>query len=216
MRPASAERGNPVNPLARRRVNYTFKIMAKKQATKDCALKIGDLIQGKPIIDIEQRASGARQRGCLYAILECDCKTRFGFNLQMLGTARSGKMVVRCPDCQYKAKLAKSREGYFKIRPVVQLTEPLPAIALSAETLKRINKLTPQQRAKAEQLVRAHVRQCLLAGSPMEAADRIWTEAAEIAKKGDRLPETEWTRENRRDGLKIQRYDQYFGGIGAI
>jgi hypothetical protein len=190
--------------------------MAKKQATKDYAVKIGDLIQGKPILDIEQRTSGARLRGCLYAILECDCKTRFGFNLQMLGTARSGKMIVRCPDCQYKAKLARYRIAYQPKKPEMQTTEPPPVIVLSAETLKRINKLTPLQRAKAEQLVRAHVRQCLLAGSPMEAADRIWTEAAEIARKGDRLPETEWTRENRRDGLKIQRYDQYFGGIGAI
>jgi len=184
--------------------------MAKQ--TKKSAVEIGDVIQGKTVLKLEQRVGGARLRECLHAIFECDCKVWFGFNLQMLGNARSGKIKLRCPDCQYKAKLDRQCNKRKVISPekTPEKTVNLPpAIVLSVSTMMLINRLSPSQRATAERIVRAHVRQCLVAGSPMESPDRIWTEAAEIARMGKRLPQTEWTAENCRDGLYFQRYEQY-------
>jgi hypothetical protein len=186
--------------------------MSKKKTetkTRKMGPTVGDVVQGKKILEIERHTSGARGCTYRYAVFQCDCETEFRWNMQNLSVKRIGKMTLLCSACRQKAKLTKDCGGTDE-RPTAVNTR------LSNATLRLVQSLPQKELEKAEGLVRAHLHQCLASGSAIAPLEQVWREAVELARMDDRLPETEWTRENRRDGIKIQRYGQYFGGIGAI
>ncbi|MFZ4793045.1 MAG: hypothetical protein ACOYLN_02840 [Blastocatellia bacterium] len=63
---------------------------------------------------------------------------------------------------------------------------------ISDQTIKLLNKLTTEQKAKVDQVVRTHVRACLRNGSPLESFDRLLIEAVEVVKLEERVPETRY------------------------
>ncbi|MCW5970002.1 MAG: hypothetical protein KIT57_15960 [Blastocatellales bacterium] len=78
---------------------------------------------------------------------------------------------------------------------------------LANETMKVINKLTPEKREKVEAVVRRHITACLKNGFPPENIDRVYLEAVEIVNLEEIFPEQ--PAENRRDWEPARRYDQY-------
>ncbi len=63
---------------------------------------------------------------------------------------------------------------------------------VSDQTIRMLNNLSAEQRAKVDQVVRTHVRACLRNGSPLESFDRLLIEAVEVVKLEERVPETRY------------------------
>lgn len=168
---------------------------------------VGDIFQGKEILAIVSKKSGALMHSYRCAVFQCDCGAEFMWNVQNLSVKRIGKMNLSCPACRQKAKFTKDCGGTPERPPAVKTR-------LSTATLRLIQSLPADELAKAQNLVRAHLRQCLDNGSVIAPLEQVWREAVELAQMDDKLPVTEWTPENCRDGLDSRRYEHYFGGIG--
>lgn len=79
---------------------------------------------------------------------------------------------------------------------------------ISSDILKLINKLTDEERAKVEKVVKRHVAACFRNGFPPENMDRVYIEAIEIVKLEAQFPEPEPVKEER-NWEPFRRYDQY-------
>ena len=78
---------------------------------------------------------------------------------------------------------------------------------ISDQTLKMLNKLSTEQRAKVDQVVKTHVQACLRNGSPLESFDRLLIEAVEVVKLEERSPETRY--DFVRGVEPFRHYEQY-------
>jgi hypothetical protein len=76
----------------------------------------------------------------------------------------------------------------------------------SADVLRALEALTPEQRDRVEAIVRAHVRACFRNGFPPESMDRVFIEAIEIEKLEAREPKAQAVK---RDFEPARRYTQY-------
>ena len=78
---------------------------------------------------------------------------------------------------------------------------------LANETMKVINRLSPEKKEKVEAVVRRHITACLKNGFPPENIDRVYLEAIEIVNLEEIFPEPKV--EETRDWEPARRYDQY-------
>ena len=78
---------------------------------------------------------------------------------------------------------------------------------LSNDTLKLINRLSKDKRAKVDAIVRRHVTACHKNGFPPENIDRVYIEAAELVDLEELHPEP--VLEEIRDWEPARHYDQY-------
>jgi hypothetical protein len=80
-------------------------------------------------------------------------------------------------------------------------------LGLSKDTLKMINNLSKEKRAKVLEIVRRHLVASYKNGCPPESLDRIYLEAVEVAELELRFPEVE--PKEPRTWEPLRRYDQY-------
>lgn len=80
---------------------------------------------------------------------------------------------------------------------------------LSAQTQKLLGGLTPEMRAKVDQVIRRHLAACMRNGSPIESFDRLYTEAVEVVALEDRFPETPLSFTPPPSWEPARRYDLY-------
>ncbi|MGE0103331.1 MAG: hypothetical protein AB7H86_13970 [Blastocatellales bacterium] len=78
---------------------------------------------------------------------------------------------------------------------------------LSDQTIKLINQLPQDTRAKVDQIIRTHLAACLKNGSPVENLERLFIEAVEVVKLEERAPETIMEFDPTWEPLR--HYDQY-------
>lgn len=78
---------------------------------------------------------------------------------------------------------------------------------LSDQTIKLINQLPQDTRAKVDQIIRTHLAACLKNGSPVENMERLFIEAVEVVKLEERSPETRM--EFDPNWEPFRHYDQY-------
>ena len=79
---------------------------------------------------------------------------------------------------------------------------------ISSDILKLINKLSNEEQAKVDKVVKRHVAACFRNGFPPENMDRVYIEAVEIVRLEEKFPEPEVIQEER-DWEPFRRYDQY-------
>lgn len=79
---------------------------------------------------------------------------------------------------------------------------------ISSDILKLINKLSDEERAKVDKVVKRHVAACFRNGFPPENMDRVYIEAVEIIKLQAKFPEPEVVQEER-NWEPFRRYEQY-------
>ena len=58
---------------------------------------------------------------------------------------------------------------------------------ISSDILKLINRLSDEERAKVEKVVKRHVAACFRNGFPPENMDRVYIEAIEIIESAQRV-----------------------------
>lgn len=80
-------------------------------------------------------------------------------------------------------------------------------LGLSKDTLKLVNGLPKEKRAKVLEIVRRHLVASYKNGCPPESMDRIYLEAVEVAELEMKFPEQ--PSEERRDWEPVRRYEQY-------
>jgi hypothetical protein len=76
----------------------------------------------------------------------------------------------------------------------------------SADVLRALEALTPEQRTRVEKIVRDHVRACYRNGFQPESMDRVFIEAIEVERLEAREPRATAVK---RDFEPARRYTQY-------
>lgn len=79
---------------------------------------------------------------------------------------------------------------------------------ISSDILKLINKLSDEERAKVEKVVKRHVAACFRNGFPPENMDRVYIEAVELVRIEEKFPEPEAVQAER-TWEPFRRYEQY-------
>jgi hypothetical protein len=80
-------------------------------------------------------------------------------------------------------------------------------LGLSKDTLKLVNALSKEKRAKALEIVRRHLVASYKNGCPPESIDRIYLEAIEVAEMEMKFPEQ--PSQDERTWEPFRRYEQY-------
>ncbi len=78
---------------------------------------------------------------------------------------------------------------------------------LSDQTLRMINQLPKDVRAKVDGVIRTHVSACLKNGSPVENLDRLFIEAVEVIRMEEKFPEPKM--DYLHEVEPFRRYEQY-------
>ena len=83
---------------------------------------------------------------------------------------------------------------------------------VSTDTLRKVNSLQGEKRAKVIDIVKRHLRACAKNGCPLENLDRVYLEAMEVADIETKFPEPEkkFFRE-----WETRHYDQYISPKAA-
>lgn len=83
---------------------------------------------------------------------------------------------------------------------------------ISNDTLRKVNSLTEEKRAKVIRIVKRHLRACAQNGCPTESMDRVYLEAIDVAEMETKFPEPEkkFFRE-----WEARHYDQYLSPKAA-
>lgn len=79
---------------------------------------------------------------------------------------------------------------------------------ITSDILKLINKLSDEERAKVDKVVKRHVAACLRNGFQPENMDRVYIEAVEMVRLEEQFPEPETVKEER-IYEPFRRYEQY-------
>ena len=85
-------------------------------------------------------------------------------------------------------------------------------LTVSSETLRKVNGLQAEKRAKVISIVKQHLRACAKNGCPLESLERVYLEAMEVAEIETKFPEPakkffrEW---------ETRHYDQYISPKAA-
>ncbi len=79
---------------------------------------------------------------------------------------------------------------------------------ITSDILKLINKLSDEERAKVDKVVKRHVAACLRSGFQPENMDRVYIEAVEMVRLEEQYPEPEPVQEER-IYEPFRRYEQY-------
>lgn len=79
---------------------------------------------------------------------------------------------------------------------------------ITSDILKLINKLSDEERAKVDKVVKRHVAACLRNGFQPENMDRVYIEAVEMVRLEEQFPEPEVVKEER-IYEPFRRYEQY-------
>lgn len=79
---------------------------------------------------------------------------------------------------------------------------------ITSDILKLINKLSDEERAKVDKVVKRHVAACLRNGFQPENMDRVYIEAVEQVRLEEQFPEPEPVKEER-IYEPFRRYEQY-------
>jgi hypothetical protein len=79
---------------------------------------------------------------------------------------------------------------------------------ITSDILKMLNKLTEEERAKVDKVVKRHVAACFRNGFPPENMDRVYIEAIELVRLEEKFPEPEAIKEER-NWEPFRRYEQY-------
>jgi hypothetical protein len=79
-------------------------------------------------------------------------------------------------------------------------------LTISNDTLRKVNSLPEDKRAKVISIVNRHLRACAKNGCPTESMDRVYLEAMDVAEMETKFPEPEkkFFRE-----WEARHYDQY-------
>jgi hypothetical protein len=79
-------------------------------------------------------------------------------------------------------------------------------LTISNDTLRKVNSLPEDKRAKVISIVNRHLRACAKNGCPTESMDRVYLEAMDVAEMETKFPEPEkkFFRE-----WEVRHYDQY-------
>jgi hypothetical protein len=79
-------------------------------------------------------------------------------------------------------------------------------LTISNDTLRKVNSLPEEKRAKVITIVKRHLRACAKNGCPTESMDRVYLEAMDVAEMEMKFPEPEkkFFRE-----WEARHYDQY-------
>lgn len=80
-------------------------------------------------------------------------------------------------------------------------------LGLSKDTLKTVNNLSQEKRAKVLEIVRRHLVASYKNGCPPESMDRIYLEAIEVAEMEMKFPEH--STDEQRNWEPFRRYEQY-------
>lgn len=85
-------------------------------------------------------------------------------------------------------------------------------LTVSSDTLRKVNSLKDEKRAKVIEIVKRHLRACAKNGCPLENLDRVYLEAMEVAEMETKFPEPEkkFFRE-----WEARHYDQYISPKAA-
>lgn len=79
-------------------------------------------------------------------------------------------------------------------------------LTITNETLKKVNSLSEEKRAKVIQIVKRHLKACMKNGCPTESMDRVYLEAIDVAEMELKFPEVK--KENFRE-WEVRHYEQY-------
>ena len=85
-------------------------------------------------------------------------------------------------------------------------------LTVSSDTLRKVNGLQGEKRAKVISIVKRHLRACAKNGCPLENLDRVYLEAMEVADIETKFPEPE--KKFFRD-WETRHYDQYISPKAA-
>ena len=85
-------------------------------------------------------------------------------------------------------------------------------LTITNDTLRKVNSLPEERRAKVIQIVKRHLKACAKNGCPTESMDRVYLEAIDVAEMETKFPEIkkdpfrEW---------EVRHYDQYISPKAA-
>lgn len=79
-------------------------------------------------------------------------------------------------------------------------------LTITNDTMRKVNSLSDDKRAKVIQIVKRHLKACAKNGCPTESMDRVYLEAIDVAEMETKFPET------KKDSFReweVRHYDQY-------
>lgn len=85
-------------------------------------------------------------------------------------------------------------------------------LTITNDTLRKVNSLSDDKRAKVIEIVKRHLKACAKNGCPTESMDRVYLEAIDVAEMEMKFPEVkkdpfrEW---------EVRHYDQYISPKAA-
>ena len=79
-------------------------------------------------------------------------------------------------------------------------------LTITNDTLRKVNNLPEEKRAKVLQIVKRHLLACAKNGCPTESMDRVYLEAIDVAEMETKFPEGK--KETFRE-WEVRHYDQY-------
>ncbi len=85
-------------------------------------------------------------------------------------------------------------------------------LTITNDTLRKVNSLSDDKRAKVIQIVKRHLKACARNGCPTESMDRVYLEAIDVAEMETKFPET------KKDSFRaweVRHYDQYISPNAA-
>ncbi|HEX4949227.1 MAG TPA: hypothetical protein VFZ34_21295 [Blastocatellia bacterium] len=83
---------------------------------------------------------------------------------------------------------------------------------ITNDTLRKVNSLSNEKRAKVLQIVQRHLKACAKNGCPTESMDRVYLEAIDVAEMETKFPEPK--KEIFRQ-WEVRHYDQYISPKAA-
>lgn len=85
-------------------------------------------------------------------------------------------------------------------------------LTITNDTMRKVNSLPDDKRAKVIQIVKRHLKACAKNGCPTESMDRVYLEAIDVAEMETKFPET------KKDSFReweVRHYDQYISPKAA-
>ena len=173
-------------------------------------ITVGKIIKGVKILALEIRKTRAGQSRN-YVQFRCACGEGHWTLLSVVTRATTGtkgrRHTLRCAACQeqQQRKCEKKDADEMQAKPEPSTTTVPGVPQVCAEVYGRFMRLAGAEKIIADRIIYAHVRACLLNGSPVENADRLFIEAMDIAKQEARSTPPVETRANE----PFWRYDIY-------
>ncbi len=85
-------------------------------------------------------------------------------------------------------------------------------LTITNDTMRKVNSLPDDKRAKVIQIVKRHLKACAKNGCPTESMDRVYLEAIDVAEMETKFPE------KKKDSFReweVRHYDQYISPKAA-